>query len=92
MRITVRYQTQIRRAAGVGSESIDVSPDCCLPELLMRLAERHGEAFHRMVLAEGKPNGAILLFVGDNQVSPSAPSIPLQEGDVVTLLAPMAGG
>jgi molybdopterin converting factor small subunit len=93
MKITVHYQTQIRRAIGVGSETIDLSPGCCVPELLQRLAERHGDSFRRLVLAEGKPSGsAVLLFVGDSQVSQSAQSIHLKDGDVVTLLAPMAGG
>jgi len=33
---------------------------------------------------------AILLFVGDEQVGPE--TVPLRDGDVVTVLTPMAGG
>jgi molybdopterin converting factor small subunit len=90
MTITVQYQTQIRRAVGAASERIDLPADADVAALLPRLAERHGDAFRRLVLADGQlMSRAILLFVNDTQVSPSA---RLADGDVVTLLAPMAGG
>ena len=93
MTITIHYQTQIRRAVGTAAETIDLPPGSGLPELLERLADRHGDAFRRLVLVGGKAiNGSILLFVGDTQVSPLDQSIPLNDGDVVTFLAPMAGG
>jgi len=93
MKITVHYRTQIRRAVGISSETVDLAADLSLPDLLQRLAERHGDAFRRLVLPEGKPaRGSVLVFVGDTQVPHAAQAMPLKDGDAVTLLAPMSGG
>jgi molybdopterin converting factor small subunit len=91
LRITVKYQTQVKRAVGRGVETVEVG-DGALRHLLGHLAERHGEAFRRLVLREdGTPQSSILVFVGERQVTPGA-GVALEDGDVVTLLAPMAGG
>ena len=84
MKVTVRYQTQLRRALGVDSERVEVAPGCRLTDLLVQLTQRHGEQFRRL-------SAAVLCFVGDKQVMP-AQAPPLEEGEVITLLAPMAGG
>jgi hypothetical protein len=55
-----------------------------LTDLLVQLTQRHGEQFRRL-------SAAVLCFVGDKQVMP-AQAPPLEEGEVITLLAPMAGG
>ena len=69
MIITVQYQTQIRRAVGTASETIDLPDNADVAALLPRLAERHGDAFRRLVLADGQAmSRAILLFVNDTQV------------------------
>jgi molybdopterin converting factor small subunit len=92
MKIAVKYQTQIKRAAGLAGESVELGGDGSLRQLLLELAARRGEAFRHLVLREdGMPQDAILVFVGDRQVTTSA-AVALREGDVVTLLAPMAGG
>jgi molybdopterin converting factor small subunit len=84
MKVTVRYQTQLRRALGVDAEAVEVGPGCRLPDLLAQLTQRHGEQFRRL-------SAAVLCFLGDKQVAP-AQAVPLEEGAVVTLLVPMAGG
>jgi molybdopterin converting factor small subunit len=93
MKITVHYRTQIRRAVGVSSETIDLAAGLSVPDLLQRLAECHGDAFRRLVLPEGKPaRGSVLVFVGDTQVPHPTQAMALKDGDAVTLLAPMSGG
>lgn len=91
MKITVRYQTQIKRALGRPAEVVNL-PAGSLAELLAELGERHGDAFRRLVLREdGTPQESMLIFVGERQVLPGTLAA-LRDGDVVTLLAPMAGG
>jgi molybdopterin converting factor small subunit len=92
MRVAVRYLAQLRQAAGVAAEEVDVAEACLVRDLLARLGERHGEAVGRLLLdAAGALQPTILVFVGDVQVDP-ADAAPLREGDVVTILTPIAGG
>jgi molybdopterin converting factor small subunit len=91
MKIAVRYLAQLRRAAGAGGEEVELDAPCSAANLLKRLAEQHGLPFRALLLdADGNVQPAILLFVGDEQVG--AETAPLRDGDVVTVLTPMAGG
>ena len=85
MRITVRYMAQVKRAAGVAAEQVELPDSCLLRDLLARLAERHGEPLRQLL------GPALLIFVGDEQANPGE-AVALKDGDVVTVLAPMAGG
>jgi molybdopterin converting factor small subunit len=85
MRVTIRYMAQVKRATGVAAEEIDLPDACSLRDLLARLAERHGEPLRQLL------GPALLIFVGDEQANPQE-AAALKEGDVVTVLAPMAGG
>src|SRR5262249_25019272 len=58
---------------------------CAARDLLAVLAEKHGEPLRRLLLG-----GAVLVFVNNSQVAEEAE--PLQDGDVVTMLSPIAGG
>jgi sulfur-carrier protein len=91
MKVTVRYMAQLRRAAGSAAEQVEFDLPCSPADLLKRLAERHGPPFRDLLLdAEGRVQHAVLLFVGDEQIGPVP--VPLRDGDVVTVLTPMAGG
>ena len=91
MKVAVRYMAQLRHAAGAGSEQIDLDRPCSVGELLTRLADCHGGPFRDLLLdAGGGVRPAVLLFVGDEQVGPERAG--LGDGDVVTVLTPMAGG
>jgi molybdopterin converting factor small subunit len=88
MRITVRYLAQLKAAAGVATEVV-TSEERTPRGLLLSLIDRHG-ALRRLLLdADGQPNATILVFVNDRQVEPG---MELNDGDVVTLLSPIAGG
>ncbi len=92
MKVTVRYLAQARHAAGVASEQVELDDPCPAAELVLRAAERHGGALKALLLgADGTLQPALLLFVGDEQVGPEA-ECELKDGDVVTVLSPMAGG
>ena len=90
MRVTVHYLAQIKRAAGVGSETLDVPEGATLHEFLTALAKRHDESFHALLLDDaGRPRRTLLYFVGDTHAPLDA---PLCDGAAVSILAPMSGG
>ncbi len=90
MRIAVRYMAQLRQATGVSAEEVELPDACSVGDLLARLAGRHGEPLRRLLLdRDGATQPTILVFVGDEQAGDRA---VLADGDVVTLLSPIAGG
>ena len=92
MRVAVRYMAQLRQAAGGAGEEIDLHAPCSLQHLLLHLAERHGDHFRRLLLdGNNALQASILLFVGESQVRWDTP-LQVRDGDVITLLSPMAGG
>jgi molybdopterin converting factor small subunit len=89
MRVEVRYAAQVRQAAGRAAEVVELDAPCTAAELVVRLAKSRA-ALRGLLLAEGGgPQRALLLFVGEEQVDVDR---PLRDGDVVTVLSPMAGG
>ena len=91
MKVAVRYMAQLRRTAGSAAEEVELAQSCSAAELVQRIAERRGGTFRNLLLdGGGNVQQAVLLFVGDQQVGPE--SAPLHDGDVVTVLTPMAGG
>ena len=91
MRVAVKYLAQVRHAAGCASEAVELEGGS-LRDLVLRLAERHGEPLRLLLLGSaGAPHDSLLLFVGEEQVRWEA-ARALRDGDVVTVLAPMAGG
>jgi molybdopterin converting factor small subunit len=92
MQITIKYLAQLKQAAGITHETIDIELPCVPSTVLQRLSERHNDHFRRLLFdQDGKLHPAILLFVGQNQVRPDTPCI-FREGDIMTILSPMAGG
>src|SRR5262249_48319215 len=85
MTVTVRYMAQLRTAAGVAAESVSLADQSAARDLLARLAEQHGEPLGRLLRT-----GTVVVFVNDSQVEED--TAPLRDGDVVTLLSPIAGG
>ena len=92
MRITVHYMAQARWAAGRAVEQVERERSCTAQELVIQLARSGGEVLRRLLLdGQGSLQPALLLFVGDEQVSVGQ-TVLLRDGDTVTVLSPMAGG
>ncbi len=92
MKITVHYLAQLRQAAGTGSEQIELDTAATVADLARRLAETHGDPLRRLLFdASGSLQPTNLFFIGETQAQP-ADRLSLQEGDVVTVLSPIAGG
>jgi len=92
MRVHVRYMAQLKQAAGTASESVELDGPWSALAFVAHLAERHGEPLRQFLLGpEGQLRPSVLVFVGDEQVV-AGQSVPLRDGDVLTLLTPIAGG
>jgi molybdopterin converting factor small subunit len=92
MRVSVRYMAQLRTAAGVAEESVDVDGPRTASDLARLLAARHGDALGRLLLgADGRLSPVVLAFLGDSQVGADE-RLTLKDGDTITLLSPIAGG
>ncbi len=90
MHLNVQYLAQMKRVAGCTSEAVEIRDGVCLTDLLIHLAERHGDALRGMLLdPNATPRKSLLFFVGDEHADPNR---SVRDGDVITILAPMAGG
>jgi molybdopterin converting factor small subunit len=82
---------QLRSAAGAASEPLELGGAQTVGDLLKGLADRHRSSFRDLLLdPDGGVRPSLLLFVGDEQVGLDRTG--LRDGDVLTVLTPMAGG
>jgi molybdopterin converting factor small subunit len=89
MNVVVRYLAQLRRLAGRSDERLSLPAGCTVGQLVGRLAAAN-EAMGRALLDDrGGVRPTILVFVGDEQ---AAKDRPLEDGDEVVLMTPIAGG
>lgn len=92
MKVTVNYLAQLKQAAGISSESIDLDTACSIQDLVIQLAENYGEPLRSFLLdSGGSLRQSILLIIDETQVHWETP-VQLKEGDVITFLSPLAGG
>jgi molybdopterin/thiamine biosynthesis adenylyltransferase/molybdopterin converting factor small subunit len=92
MKVTIRYAAQARQAAGTAAEEVELERPCSAAELLIGLAKSRGGPFAHLLLDDrGSMQPTLLLFLGDNQIA-AGDQTPLANGDVITVLTPIAGG
>ena len=92
MQVTVEFTAQIRRAAGVSQEQVEVLDGSTVADLIIQIANQHGDDLKRLLVTDnGSPQPTLLAFVRDQQVRWAEPDV-LQPADVVTLLSPISGG
>lgn len=92
MKITVSYMSQLKKAAGKSRESVEIDAGTTVQDLLLRTICPRYDGVARAILEEGDVFRSILLvFVGDQQADIRTP-LPLNDGDEVTLMLPIAGG
>ena len=92
MQITIQYEAQARRAAGIGSETIEVSDGCRVSDCICRVADAHGEQFRAILVnSEGDIQAAVLVFLNDVQTVRDEDTL-LSDGDTLTLMTPISGG
>ncbi|MCJ8279473.1 MAG: MoaD/ThiS family protein [Rivularia sp. ALOHA_DT_140] len=92
MNVTVNYLAQLKQAVRISSENIVLENPCSVQELVTQVAEKHGEPLRSFLLSStGSLSNSILVLVGDNQIHWNQP-MPGKEGDVISLMSPIAGG
>lgn len=92
MKVTVEYTAQVKQAAGISAEEVELDKTCSVQDLVTWIAAAHGDPLRGILLdADGDVHPSLLLFVGDTQVRPRD-SAPLNDRDVVTILSPISGG
>ncbi len=92
MQITIRYEAQARRAAGVSSEKIELEDSCRVGDCLREVAREHGDPLKPMLLNDrGDIQPSLLLFKGEVQIG-HADATELVDGDTLTIMTPISGG
>jgi molybdopterin converting factor small subunit len=92
MRITVEHWNQLREAAGIASESVELAEGDGLPELMRRLVARHGSDWSALVLAADGSLRPSTIVSCNGELGPCRRPLRLRDGDVLALLLPVAGG
>jgi len=94
MSIRVCYVAQARKVAGVSEDVVPWRVGLTLPALLDDLATARDTDFHTFLFrSDGRLQATLLIAINDQPVPRgSAETTLLNEGDVVTLIPPVAGG
>lgn len=88
----VKYFADVRTLTGRLEEEWN-RPATTLRELLLGLAERHGEAFRKRVLPEGRISDTIIVLVnGQHVIHLEGLDTRLQPDTTVSLFPMVAGG
>lgn len=89
MNITVKFETQVKRAAGVSSREMEVDPAWTVGDVVRHLAKGSQPLQDILVDGSGNVQSMIVLFLNDEHV---VPETPLTEGAVLTVMSPISGG
>jgi MoaD family protein len=93
MKLRVQYTAQLRTIAGRSEEEIELPEGSSLATLLGRLAADRNELASHLITPSGEGRPSLLVVInGQATAVRAADAIPLQHGDVVMLLPPIAGG
>jgi molybdopterin converting factor small subunit len=90
MRVTIEYFGPAREATGIAREEVNCTPPCSAQDLVTRIARDRGGRLASLLLRGDGLSPALLLSVNDQQVA--GEPVPLQDGDVVSIIPPVSGG
>ena len=92
MKLRVEYMAQLRTAAGCTHHEVDLpAGGNSLADLLTHLAASVAETRSHLLTSSGQVQPSLLVVINGAAVS-ARTGVTLKEGDVVTLLPPIAGG
>ena len=92
MQVTIQYETQLKRAVGRDSETLDVEEGTNVAQIVRGAAERHGgTAQNLLVDANGNLRPSVLVFSGERQVAGDE-ILTQADGETLTLMSPISGG
>ena len=92
MQVIIQYEAQARRAAGIGSETIEVADASCVSDCVRSVADTQGEELRPILVSgSGEIQPSLLIFLNDAQIVRTDDSV-LSDGDTLTLMTPISGG
>ena len=92
MHVTLNYFAQVRQAAGVEAEQVQLDDDTDVLGAVEEVAERHGKDLRGLVLDESGAIRPSLMVLVNGQSLSAGQSLALADGDEITILSPIAGG
>ena len=92
MNIVLAYHAQIRQAAGVETERLEVPAGTDLHGALRAAADLHGEAFRGLVLSGDLTIRPGIIVLVNSAPVPRGARRELSDGDEIRLFSPVAGG
>ena len=92
VRVTVRYYSLIRKAAGTEREVEEVEPGCTLGTLIEGLRRRHGSPFRDLVSCGREGPTTSLILLDGRPVRGEKLDEPAADGAELSFFPPMAGG
>ena len=92
MKVSIEYVAQMKDAAGTASEELDLPDGASIQDAIRQAADTHGGRLAELLLDEsGALLPSALVFVGNDQIEWDD-ARQLNQGDGITILAPLAGG
>ena len=93
MKLCVQYMAQLRPLIGCSDEQVDLPEGTNVARLLTQLATAQPAAATHLLTATGQMRPSLLVARNGAAISVAeAATTVLQDGDVITLLPPIAGG
>lgn len=94
MKVAVRFESQLRLKSGHDSVEIETDPKSSVAAVLQQVAEQLDDRSREHLLqSDGSVRGSLLLFVNDQPVrNRDAGSVRASDGDVISVVPPIAGG
>lgn len=86
--VTVRYLSYLKIAAGIKEEEVELSDTLPAGEVIRKLAERHGGDLKDRLITQGGGLKVVFSINGEK----SGEDAELVDGDVLTVMPPLAGG
>jgi len=92
MNVTVQFEAQVRRAAGVTSAELAVDDRATVGDLLRQLAHGTAEPVRRILLNDaGEIRPTVLVFLNGEHL-PLSSDRRLTSADLITITSPISGG
>ena len=92
MKIKVVYFSQVRSAAGIAEEQIDVDTGCTLFELAKIVCTLHGSNLENLLFDHQGTMRLSIMYSVNNEQRFVNDTAPLAANDEVLIIAPMSGG
>ncbi len=93
MKVRVQYMAQLRTLLGVSEEQFELPEASDVMTLVKQMAQQRSAAAPHLLAASDSLRPSLLIAINGAAIAlQTTESIRLHDGDVVTLLPPIAGG